>query len=376
MRGEAGAPDPERPEDGRSHPMEDSVMKNLLIERNDGVRDRAVMVGEKRSTYGEQLDARTDRYLEQLADLERRCMLPDADRERLLDEVTLLNDSLLQACADYEGSAGRDTAALLEARRRFREKTHPMLSKSYFINHARTWPRGYQGDHQMLEGVYRDIPLARGLGYYLDRYSLSTTLAAAVRERRIALRDMLRRELARRTRPAILDIACGSCRELFELAPEIRRSEASVTCLDFDAEALSFASNRMPLSGLDPEQVQFRQYNAIKMINKQRNLKEFGRQDVIYSVGFFDYLQDEVLVRLLGSLYELLAPGGLLITSFKDRERYSSQYYHWIVEWDGFLQRTAGQSRELLAKAGIPDGAVTTFREESQVIIFYNAVRR
>ena len=131
----------------------------------------------------------------------------------------------------------------------------------------------------------------------------------------------------------------------------------------------------MPYSGIDPDQVAFRQYNALKMVNAQRNLREFGRQDVIYSVGFFDYLADEVLVRLLAAMYELLTPGGLLITSFKDRDRYGSQYYHWMVDWDGFLQRTEDESRDLLRRAGIPEGAVTTLRDASQVIIFYNAAK-
>ena len=351
-------------------------MKDLLIYQKAAVQDCEQRIQENSSAYEQAFDVRVQRYLDQLAALEKRCLLPGADRERILDEVTLLNDSMLEACAEYERASGADATALAAAKKSFRERTHAMLSKSYFISHARTWPRGYQGDYQMLEGVYRDMPLARGIGYYLDRYSLSTTLASAVRERRAALRGILRDEMARRHFPRVLDIACGSCREVFELAPEIGQSGATFTCVDFDSEALSFASNRIAHAGIDPDRVRFRQYNALRMISHQRNLSEFGMQDVIYSVGFFDYLQDDILIRLLKSLYELLVPGGLLITSFKDRRRYGSSYYHWMVEWDGFLQRTEEESRAILAKAGIPDDAVASFRDESQVIIFYNAVKR
>jgi SAM-dependent methyltransferase len=332
-----------------------------------------VQVRERTAVYQERLDRRTQLYLEQLRAFDARCGSPDADREELLAAITIENESMLAACAEFERAVGHDAEALQSARERFRDQTHAMLSKSHFITQARTWPRGYQGDYQMLEGVYRNIPLATGIGYYLDRYSLSTSLGVAVRERRATLRGLLSRELERRSKPAVLDIACGSCREVFELAQDIAHAGATFTCLDFDPEALQFAANRMPYSGIDPDQVVFRQYNALKMINAQRNLKEFGRQDVIYSVGFFDYLADDVLVRLLASLYELLSPGGLLITSFKDRDRYGSQYYHWMVDWDGFLQRTDEESRDLLRQAGIPDGAVTTLRDASQVIIFYNA---
>ena len=338
-------------------------------------RNGVMQVEESAAVYQQRLDRRTQLYLEQLRAYEERCKSPEADREELLAAITIENESMLAACAEFERAVGSDAQVLREARQRFRERTHAMLSKSHFITQARTWPRGYQGDYQMLEGVYRNIPLATGLGYYLDRYSLSTSLGVAVRERRASLRGFLSRELAQRRKPAVLDIACGSCREVFELAQDITRSGATFTCLDFDPEALQFAANRMPYSGIDPEQISFRNYNALKMVNPQRNVKEFGRQDVIYSVGFFDYLGDDVLVRLLASLYDLLTPGGLLITSFKDRQRYGSQYYHWMVDWDGFLQRTEEESRNLLRRAGIPDGTVSTVRDASQVIIFYNAVK-
>ena len=54
--------------------------------------------------------------------------------------------------------------------------------------------------------------------------------------------------------------------------------------------------------------------------------KEFGMKDIIYSIGFFDYLPDEFLVKLLSSLYLLLKPGGKLIASFKDANRYRPKF--------------------------------------------------
>ena len=48
-------------------------------------------------------------------------------------------------------------------------------------------------------------------------------------------------------------------------------------------------------------------------------------EDVIYSVGYFDYLPDDFLAKLLHSLHQLLNPGGKLIAAFKDASRYRSQ---------------------------------------------------
>jgi hypothetical protein len=76
-------------------------------------------------------------------------------------------------------------------------------------------------------------------------------------------------------------------------------------------------------------------------------------------------------VKMLKSLHALLNPGGKLIAAFKDAGRYRSQEYHWIVDWDGFLQRTTADFERLLAEAGIARDAVTESRDSTGVIIFY-----
>jgi len=96
---------------------------------------------------------------------------------------------------------------------------------------------------------------------------------------------------------------------------------------------------------------------------------------VIYSVGLFDYLDDNTLIRLLSSLYESLSPGGKLIASFKDCRRYSTFIYHWLINWNGFLQRTEEDVWALYEKAGFLRSAVTTVREKSGVIAFYTVTK-
>ncbi len=100
-------------------------------------------------------------------------------------------------------------------------------------------------------------------------------------------------------------------------------------------------------------------------------MKEFGMQDIIYSIGLLDYLEDQVNVRLLRALYELLKPGGKLIAVFKDAERYGTQDYHWLVDWGVFYQRSARESRNLIEKAEIPASSVRVQRDASGIIIFY-----
>lgn len=346
-------------------------MNYPTTEQQEKHEQTAVQVRETSKRYREALEAKTERYVQQLQELEQRCQRPEAGREHLLDEITLLNDSILAACGEFERHADVDAEGLAEARRKFREQTEIVLGKSRFISHARTWPFGHPGDHQILEHAYRNTPMSEGIGWYLDRYCLNTTLSVAVRERKAMLTDLLRQELARKQGARVLDIACGSCRDVFELAPEINATGARFICVDFDDQALQFSANRLVHAGLSDEQVAMRQYNALRMVNHQRNLREFGEQDAIYSVGFFDYLQDDLLVKLFSSLRELLAPGGKLIASFKDCRMYSSQFYHWMVDWTGFAQRTVEESRDLFRRAGIAPEAITEVRDRSGVILFF-----
>jgi extracellular factor (EF) 3-hydroxypalmitic acid methyl ester biosynthesis protein len=319
------------------------------------------------------LDEETALFNKQLEEIEKRCLNPEENTDKLLNDITVAISDVLRACEEFEREV-QDKDIIRDARVRFREKTNPILSKSYLINRARTWPQGQQGDYKTLEYAYKNTPLSEGIGHYLDLYLLNSDLAPAVRNRIKKLEDLLRDEISMRQKPSVLNIACGSCREVFELAPEIEKSGAKVTCIDLDNDALSFAANRLSYTNISPltsNQVKLRKYNALRMFDHELNMSEFGMQDIIYSVGFFDYLESDFLSRLLKASYTLLNPGGKLIASFKDASRYRHQDYHWIVDWDGFLQRYEEDFMSVFSEAQIPFSAITEMREETGVIVFY-----
>ena len=218
--------------------------------------------------------------------------------------------------------------------------------------------------------------MSEGIGSYLDKYLLSTTLGDGVRDRISKMRSLLKEELISRNNPKVLDVACGSCREVFELAPEIKTSGAKFTCVDLDPAALEFALDRFAYAGLTEEHTELIQYNALRMFDLETAQTEFGMQDVIYSIGFFDYLPDDFLTKLLNSLYLLLNPGGKLFASFKDADRYRPQFFHWLVDWDGFLQRTEKDFLKVFQDADIPSSALSMTRVDSGSIVFYSITKQ
>jgi extracellular factor (EF) 3-hydroxypalmitic acid methyl ester biosynthesis protein len=340
------------------------------------IKENALFIGEEREKYTKYLAEATELFNKKLEDIEKRCYDPSENPEELLKATEKEINEVLYICEEFEQRV-KDKDIIRDVRIRFHEKTNPILSKSYCINRARTWPQGYQGDYKTMETIYKNIPLSENIGYYLDLWSLNVTLSVAVRNRIKKLEEILRDEILKRQKPSVLNIACGSCREVFELTPEIEKSGAKFTCIDLDNDALSFAANRLSYTSISPltsNQVELRKYNALRMFDDELNMREFGKQDIIYTVGLFDYVPDDFFVSLLGALYRLLNPGGKLITVLPDAEQYRSQDYHWIVDWDGLLQRTEKDYNDLLYHAGILESVITT-REKSGVFIFYMATK-
>jgi extracellular factor (EF) 3-hydroxypalmitic acid methyl ester biosynthesis protein len=278
-------------------------------------------------------------------------------------------DNFTVKAAHFEAEI-EDKTFIKQTRIAFHQKTNDLFSKSYCFNRARTWPQGYQGDYKTLETLYRSVPQSDGLGYFLDNFSLNTTLAVAVRNRIRMLQDILKAELSKRLKPNILNIACGSCRELFEITPEIIDSKAHFTCIDHDNDALSFSQNRLYYTDA-LRHIDFRKYNALRLFDYEVAVQDFGPQDVIYSAGLFDYLDSDFLVKVLDSMYKLLNNDGKLIAAFKDARNYRSQKYHWFFDWDGFLQRSEEDFRDILADAQIPASKISEQRDETGAIIFY-----
>jgi extracellular factor (EF) 3-hydroxypalmitic acid methyl ester biosynthesis protein len=296
-------------------------------------------------------------------------------QEELLEQTKRLILQMLSACKMFDKTFYGHSEIIKQAQQEFRSRTNRIFQQSFFMNRARTWPQGYPGDFKTLEYTYGNAPMSDGIGFLLDKYFLETTLAVAVRERLRSLCDILKQEIIARPQAQVLNIACGSCREIFDIAPEFIHTGASAMCIDFDKDALQFSSDRLSCSGISMSKISFKKYNAVKMVNRARNLREFGPRDIIYSTGFYDYIPDDVLRPLLEASYELLKPGGVLIASFKDSTGYETPDYHWLVKWDSFLQRTEKQTDALVSRSMSSQGVISKQREKSGVIHFYTVTK-
>ncbi|MEJ2039662.1 MAG: class I SAM-dependent methyltransferase, partial [Desulfosarcinaceae bacterium] len=193
------------------------------------------------------------------------------------------------------------------------KEVFPYLMRSRFAERAYYKPKGYAGDFNMIELLYQNQPEGDGrLGTLVDRWVLNQTPARAVRSRRRLLHRLLgencRRLGARQATVRIMNLACGPARELCDLFCDGSLSEVvEAVCVDIDPEALQFADQCLHAFS-HGARINFMNMNVIKWAIG-RTHQEFHPQDIIYSSGLCDYLDDRLLAALINRCHGQLKPG-------------------------------------------------------------------
>jgi hypothetical protein len=289
--------------------------------------------------------------------------------DEALAQLTQSINQMLAACNRLEQQLASDPQLLKSTQARFREAIWPWFGKSWMMQRALTKPQGYPGDFVLLTAIYERQPKSHGLGGYLDRYFLNTTLGRAVPARMRAIRAFLTEEIARRDgKVKILNVASGPCREYLDGFLESEAVDVQLTCVDNDTQALDFVQETVVPHMNDRIHTRFMRYNALRMVSGKVNIERFGKNDIIYSVGLCDYIPDDYLVPMLRGWRESLADHGLVYVAFKDMVHYDKAEYQWLVDWY-FYQRTVEECRNLFVEAGYDMDRMEVTESEMSVIV-------
>jgi CRP-like cAMP-binding protein len=291
-------------------------------------------------------------------------------------------DSLEETCfavMDAFNLQLEDTAALLKNNEfsdylwgyAFKE-IFPYFMRSRFAERAYYKPRGYAGDFLMMEMIYRNEPEGDGkLGRIMDSWCLKTGAAKAVRGRRKFLSERLemlchgRAKVGHSTR--IMNLACGPTRELFDFLAGCDCSDMIMAlCVDADLQALEYTNhtvNVIPHSA----SIRLMSDNIVRWaLGRLRH--NFGLQDIIYSAGLADYLDDRILLALINRCYDHLDNGGtLIIGNFGTRNQHKA-FLHQILHWK-IIHRSADDLKEIFAKTSFTS-PVEIAAEEGGVNLF------
>ena len=254
----------------------------------------------------------------------------------------------------------------------------PYFMRSRFAERAYYKPKGYAGDYLMMEMIYRNQPDGDGkLGKLVDDWCLNTDAAKAVRGRRELLGTLLgswKGKTHTHDKPfRILNLACGSSRELFDfLSGQGETKGTEVFCVDADPEALRYVGQHVNVVPHEAS-VRLMQENVIKWA-LGREHHHFGLMDIIYSAGLTDYLDEPLFQALTTRCYKHLRPGGVFIIGNFGSHNPNKAFMDHLLQWT-LIHRSEKELRNIFASTPF-EGDIDVVAEPRGVNLIAIAVKR
>jgi extracellular factor (EF) 3-hydroxypalmitic acid methyl ester biosynthesis protein len=244
-----------------------------------------------------------------------------------------------------------------------KRQIHPVVLCSPFLFRTFQKPLGYAGDYEMVNMMVRE-PFEGGSMFakLVNRVFLNTPPVVAHQSRITYLTRHLVAETARAAAHGrvlrVYNLGCGPAKEIQNfLAGQDLCDRVQFTLLDFNEETIAHTTRV-----LGDLKRQHGRITPIQMIKKSVHhiLKDTGRAghapkyDFIYCAGLFDYLSDQVCHRLLNHLYDLLQPGGLLLSTNVGATNPSRNWMEYVLDWH-LIYRDAAQFAALAPDAAPRD---------------------
>ena len=271
-------------------------------------------------------------------DLVQRLTVADQQRQRgaaseLFDaEVATAVDSAMTRLSESDlwGPANR------MASNEFWRIAEPWLRHGELQVRARSKPRGYAGDSELLRRICHQISCDHPLGSALDRYFLSEAAPQAVRYRTELVAQRIVDRCQYGSEPVrIVSIGSGPAIELQLAAERLssqQRERLRITLLDLDEQALEHASNLLrPLTG--PDKLHVIRTNLSRLPRNSKLAAAVSPADYLFCTGFFDYLDDAAAVEMLELFFSCLAVDGELTVFNFSPANSSRAYMEWIGNW-------------------------------------------
>jgi hypothetical protein len=350
---------------------QDSVLKGFLCTNDEYIQQLINNLPPVEKETSEKIETffREDvkGFVEDLIELEDHIKNKSMAENSIQDKLNAINDEIVKKGDELEEIV-RGKILIKEIKKEFRSLVEHWVYKSKIMERALKKSYGYPGDYNLLETIYNNQTISEGMGIYQDRYFLDNPYAIAVRNRKNKMKNLLMTFMEETALPSIniLNIACGSCREIRELLPDIHlKKKLKFTCLDFDEKAINYSKERFKTLPEDLE-IKFLKESVLKLSKHQEVLNE---QNLIYSIGLADYLPDRVLKKIIFFIYSLLCPSGRFIIAHKDKDKYKPLPPDWFCDWT-FEPRNVNALVKLVKDSGIANFTINVDWENSNKIFF------
>lgn len=257
----------------------------------------------------------------------------------------------------------------------FRKLLGTWVYKSAIVKQGFEKPGGSPCGYEMLEFIYDNKPVSgNAVGTYFDNIFLKSPCAVALRLRKDHLEGLLQKFIqeTQLSKINILDIACGSSREVKESLLDIKTKSFIVFgLLDWDDEALRFSQE--VLMPIVPRNVSLRfiKEKADDILKKGKIAQIYDKQNLVYSSGLLDYLPDKEAKELIKASFGLLEAGGKLILTHKNREKtFPAIPADWFCDWH-FMQRNKEEVTKLFYDSGISKFSLHTESDDFGYVLYF-----
>jgi extracellular factor (EF) 3-hydroxypalmitic acid methyl ester biosynthesis protein len=240
------------------------------------------------------------------------------------------------------------------------EKLRSTCAASPFVLRTQQWPRGYQGDFEMIDHIMKARNLSKEgtFAYYYEDYFLNSDICKQHANKVAQQARLIQETIAAKNDAKIISIGCGTSADIESCISDIECSDCQITLIDVDNEAINFSLKHLerikdkiaPLHG-----------NIYKVM---RNLSE--KYDLNLIGGVFDYLNDKIIVSILKSLRDNIVEDGKIFFTNIDKNNPYRVFMEYTGDWF-LIERSEAELSELIASADWPKDSYKIARDQTRL---------
>lgn len=199
-----------------------------------------------------------------------------------------------------------------------REHIGPFVYGAPFANRAYHKPRGYAGDYEMMNHLYRNEHVGPSLfDQCMHKYFIDEPAGQAVKNRGHylfeKLSELLNKQPHNETPLRVLSIASGPAMEvqlLLKNQKNLPHRQIEFHFIDQDEESLKHAQRQIHSLEKNVKSGYKFYFHNLAIKNIIAKGIPFGEFDFVYSAGLFDYFSDPVATSAAQRFFDVLKPNG------------------------------------------------------------------